>query len=298
MTTDQYLKELLSQQRLTDEELNELRAHRADVQAVLEDHFSESSPDIRYAGSYKKKTMIRDAYDLDVACYFGHEDTAAGETLSDIYNACANALAEDYHVERKRSALRVMEKGALVSRTDFRIDVVPGRYTSEERGDAFLHQEEGGKTRLKTNLQVHVEHIRDSGIRDAIKLLKLWRYQRSIQIKTFVLELLAVDLLRYRKAAKLSVQLEHVFTVFRDDADGLHVKDPANSNNDLKPFVDEARSDLAAWASRTLEYIDDHDWESVFGKLSKEVKTEAALSTAIGQAASRTTPSRPWLPTR
>ena len=298
MTTDQYLKNVLSHQRLTDGELNELRAHRADVQTALEDYFRESRPHIRYAGSYKKKTMIRDAHDLDVTCYFGHEDTAGGATLSDIYDACADALTKDYHVQRKRSALRVMEKGALVSRRDFRIDVVPGRYTNEERSDAFLHQEGGGKTRLKTNLQVHVAHIRNSGVRNAIKLLKLWRCQRSIRIKTFVLELLAVDLLKYRKAATLSTQLEHVFTVFRDHADGLLVEDPANSNNDLQPLVDEVRSDLAAWASRTLEYIDNHDWESVFGKLPEEVKTEAAVSVAISQAASRTPPSRPWFPTR
>ena len=63
MTTDQYLENVLSQQRLTNSELNELRAHRADVQTVLEQRFSESNPDIRYAGSYKKKAMIRDAYD-------------------------------------------------------------------------------------------------------------------------------------------------------------------------------------------------------------------------------------------
>ncbi len=298
MTADQYLRNVLSQQRLTSEELDELRAHRADVQTVLEDHFSESNPDIRYAGSYKKKTMIRDAYDLDVACYFGHEDTAAGQNLREIYDACAEALTESYHLQRKRSALRVMEKGALVSRTDFRIDVVPGRYTNDERSDAFLHQEGGGKTRLKTNLQVHVKHIRDSGVRDAIKLLKLWRYQRSIQIKTFVLELLAVDLLKYRKAAKLSTQFRHVLTECRDHPDRLHVEDPANSNNDLKPLLDEARSDLAAWASLTLEHFENDDWESVFGKLPEEAKTESAIAVAIGQAASRTSPSRPWLPTK
>ena len=298
MTSDQYLENVLSQQRLTSTELDELRAHRADVQTVLEQHFSESNPDIRYAGSYKKKTMIRDAYDLDVACYFGHDDTAADQTLREIYDACAEALTEGYHVQRKRSALRVMEKGALVSRTDFRIDVVPGRYTNEEHSDAFLHQEKGGKTRLKTNLQVHVEHIRDSGVRDAIKLLKLWRYQRSIRIKTFVLELLAVDLLKYRKTAKLSSQFRHVLTECRDHPDGLHVEDPANSNNDLKPLLDEARSDLATWASLTLGYIDNDKWESVFGKLPEGAKTESAIAVAIGQAASRTSPSRPWLPTK
>ena len=93
MTPDEYLESVLSQQRLTKGELDELRECRADVQAVLEQHFSESNPDIRYAGSYKKETMIRDAYDLDVACYFGHKDTAAGETLREIYDACAEALA-------------------------------------------------------------------------------------------------------------------------------------------------------------------------------------------------------------
>ena len=76
------------------------------------------------------------------------------------------------------------------------------------------------------------------------------------------------------------------------------VEDPANPNNDLKPLVDEARSELAAWASRALEYIDNHNWEFVFGKLPAEEKTVAALSVAIGQAASRTLPSRPWFPTR
>ena len=41
MTSDQYLENVLSQQRLTSTELDELRAHRADVQTVLEQHFSD-----------------------------------------------------------------------------------------------------------------------------------------------------------------------------------------------------------------------------------------------------------------
>lgn len=298
MTPDEYLERVLDQQRLTRAELDELRDHRADVEGVLRRHFSESAPAIVYAGSYKKGTMIRDSYDLDMTCYFEHEDTEAGETLAEIYEGVYEALSEDYYVERKRSALRVKEKSLLATRSDLRIDVVPGRYVDDERRDAFLHQEGDEKARLKTNLQVQVEHIRDSGVREAIKLLKLWRYQRNVTIKTFVLELLVVELLKRRKTAKLKTQFTHVLTEFRDNADDLHVEDPANSNNDLTPLLDEARSDLAAWARITLEDIENDAWESVFGRLPEEERTEAALTVAIARAASTTAPNRPWLPQR
>lgn len=296
MIPDDYLERVLENQKLTQEELDELRQHREDVQTILEEHFSDSDPNIQYAGSYKKKTMIRDSYDLDVACYFAHEDDDAGANLQEIYDSAYDALSEHYHVERKTSALRIMERGARVSRVDFRIDVVPGRYTDDSDSDVFLHQEGAEKSRLKTNLQTQVEHIRESGVRDAIKLAKLWKYQRRIRIKTFVLELLVVKLLKHRKNAKVSNQLIHVLTEFRDNAEDLTVDDPANSNNDLKPLLDEARGDLATWASITLGYIEKDDWESVFGKLLEEEKSQAGLTAAIGRVAVSSQPNRPWLP--
>lgn len=296
MTPDEYLERVLQNQRLTRAELDALRQHRTDVQTILEEHFSEAGPNIQYAGSYKKKTMIRDSYDLDIACYFAHEDDEASTSLREIYDSAYDALSEHYHVERKASALRVMEKSAIVSRTDFRIDVVPGRYTDELAADVFLHQEGVEKSRLKTNLQTHVGHIRDSQVRDAIKLAKLWKYQRGVRVKTFVLELLIVSLLKQRKHAKLSNQLVYILTVFRDEAEDLSVTDPANANNDLKPFLDEARNDLASWASITMSYIESDDWESVFGKLQEEQSDAVALTAALGRVAASSPPSRPWLP--
>ena len=51
-----------------------------------------SSPTIRYGGSKAKGTMIKEAYDLDMTCYFGHDDTRAGQTLEDIYGNTRKAL--------------------------------------------------------------------------------------------------------------------------------------------------------------------------------------------------------------
>ncbi len=296
MTSDEYLGRVLEDQKLTQPEIDELRQHRADVQGILEEHFSESHPTIQYAGSYKKETMIRDSYDLDVACFFARDDDDAGANLHEIYDSAYNALSEHYDVEKKTSALRVKEKAASVSRTDFRIDIVPGRFTDDSESDVFLHQQGSDKLRLKTNLQTHVDHIRNSGVRDAIKLLKLWKYQRRVCLKTFILELLVVQLLEDRKNESLSDQLICVLTRFRDSANDLSVTDPANSNNDLTSALDAVRSDLAAWAAITLGYVENSDWESVFGKLPEVKKSEAVITAAIARVAVSSPPVRPWLP--
>jgi tRNA nucleotidyltransferase (CCA-adding enzyme) len=86
MDNNKYLQQVLASQDLPDnsQELQDLQSHRKDVDQVLRAYFSKSSPSIRYGGSHAKGTMIRDYYDLDIACYFPHDDTAAGTNLKDI----------------------------------------------------------------------------------------------------------------------------------------------------------------------------------------------------------------------
>ena len=87
MNDNQYLEAILGQQALTpeSEELKALQQHRSDVEDILRKHFSQSSPTIRYGGSFAKGTMNKEAYDLDIIGYFPHHDTTAGETLEEIY---------------------------------------------------------------------------------------------------------------------------------------------------------------------------------------------------------------------
>ncbi len=85
MEPQKYLEEILKAQKLEDDsqELKDLQARRKDVEKILRDGFSKASPTIRYGGSKAKDTLIREAYDLDIVCYFPHDDTTAGETLKD-----------------------------------------------------------------------------------------------------------------------------------------------------------------------------------------------------------------------
>ncbi len=236
MNENEYLAAILKQQTLApdSQELKALQENRAKVEGLLRDYFSTCSPTIRYGGSKAKGTMITQAYDLDIACYFPHDKTGAGETLEDIFGNTRKALESDYWVEPKPSALRLKNPDPKNFKVDFHIDVVPGRYTDDKKTDIFLYQSSGEKKRLKTNLDVHIEHVRESGVTDAIRLLKLWRVRNGLRIKHFALELLAIKLLKDKKSVTLASQLKHVWEELRDHPDNISIEDPANpAGNDL-----------------------------------------------------------------
>ncbi len=299
MNPNDYLEKILAQQTFAedDPQLEELRKRRKEIEDLLRNHLSKSDPSIRWGGSVAKKTMIREAYDGDMTCYFPHDESEAGSTLEEIYESVAGALAEKYEVQRKTSALRVKDPSTRAAKgfaQDLHIDVVPGRFTSDDGDDVFLHRTSGDKQRLKTNLQVHIDHIRDSGVRPAIRLMKLWNVRNGIGAKTFVLELLVAKLLKERRTATFATQLEHVWTELRDRADALAVEDPANpSGNDLKPLLDQVRQRLSSVAGTTLSLIENSGWEAVFGPVD-DGGDEGRRAALKATAARVVNPTRPW----
>lgn len=303
LTPTQYLKKVLDRETFAndDDELEELRKHRDAVKEQLSSHFTESSPSIRWAGSMAKGTMVRTSYDGDVTCYFPHEDEPE-KSLQDLYEEVEQCLQGDYIVERKPSALRIRDKDTDNYHVDLHLDIVPGRFTDEDQGDVFLHRTTDEKERLKTNLQVHIEHVKKSGVRPAIRLAKVWNIRHGVSAKTFILELLVVKLLEEKQSEKLSDQLLHLWSEMRDNSADLAVEDPANpQGNDLAPHLDECRASLSAVAATTLANIELLGWSSVFGGVKEDddddgggsgkTSKSAALSSA---AATVSRPTKPW----
>lgn len=290
MIDNEYLEAILREQTLAPDspELKALQKHREKVEKLLRGKFG-SSPVIRYGGSKAKGTMIKEAYDLDMTCYFPHDDETAGETLKEIYENVESVLQDEYNTVRKPSVVRLVD---AETSADFHVDVVSGRFVSGKDGDVFLHRTTGDKERLKTNLDVHIKYIRDSGVVDAIRLTKLWRERNHITVKTFGLELSVTKLLKGKKDKPLSDQLVHVWKQMRDNPNELSVKDPANpEGNDLSDLLnDSVRSHLASMAKSTLEQIENVGWEAVFGKVHTD---ETARTAALGNIAAATA-AKPW----
>jgi hypothetical protein len=297
MNANEYLKKVLQSQDLADdsEEMKDLQSHRADVEELIRNGFADSAPTIRYGGSKAKGTLIRAAYDLDIICYFPHGDTGAGETLEDIYQQVRDVLSASYYVEDKTSSLRLKAKEETDhTRPDFHIDVVPGRYTDETNTDCFLHQASGEKERLKTNLDVHIEFVKKSGVRDAIRLLKLWNVRRNIGLRQFILELLIIKLLKGNKSLDLANQLVLVWEAIRDAKDPIAVEDPANPNgNDLSGSLAGVWPQLSAAAASTLSSTEASGWESVYGPVDEPV-AQKRVEVLRRAAAAVAAPTKPW----
>jgi len=292
MTPNEYLLALLESQTLPEDsqELKDLRARGDDVKKYLQRKLGKASPSIRYAGSYIKKTLIRDSYDLDVTIYVPRDNKEAGETIAAIFETVRKALAEEYSIETKTSALRL--KGLDNKDLDFHVDVVPGRYVDASESDVFLHRTDGNKERLLTNLDVHIDHVRDSGVTEAIRAMKIWRNRNGLSsFKTFVLELAVIKLLADKKTDDLASQIIHVLTEFRDAIDDIAVTDPANSNNDLSPiFNATVRSQVSQVAKSSLAEIECGRWDGVFGPIpDKEEDRKEAVRRAGGGVS-----SKPW----
>jgi len=290
MTIAEYLAAVLQSQELPEDspEWKLLIARRKEIEGALRRGFSESSPTIRYGGSRAKGTLIGESYDLDIACYFEHADTAPGESLEEIYNNVAAVLDKDYALVRKTSALRIRDRQLI----DFHIDVVPGRFTDGSRSDCFLHQNGGDKERLKTNLDIHIAHVRDSGVLPAIRLLKLWKVRKGLHIRQFPYELLAIDLLKGRHSKGVAEQLIHVWTEICDTERAPLVQDPANpTGNDLSPVLQQCWGELRAQARTTLTQVANSGWEAVFGKVGADADRASGLAAAV-VAVSR--PTKPW----
>lgn len=298
MTENEYLFKILEDQCLADDsdEMKALRRHREDVEKFLREKFPGCSFTIRYGGSKAKGTLIRESYDLDLIVYVHADEGGLGETLEDIYKNVAAALRDRYQVVEKTSAIRLRSKERDTLGIDFHIDVVPGRYTDGTKTDCYLHQNGGSKSRLKTNLDKHIDHVKSCGALDAVCLLKLLRVRRDIAIKQFVWELMGIDLLAPHKKRGLADQLQAALRTIADAQVPPKVEDPANpAGNDLSGEVDRAWNDLKSVARATIKQVEAGGWKAVFGPVPGLPKAgqAARVSSAV---ASVVAPTRPWSP--
>ncbi len=294
MSDESYLRDVLESQKLANDsdEMKELREQRDAVEAILRETFPDAT--IRYGGSKAKGTMIKDSYDLDLTCYLPNDTEGS---LEDIYKDASKALSGHYMVREKTSAIRLLSNNPSTAGTYTHVDVVPGRFTDDTETDCFLYQKDAEKGRLKTNLDVHIAHIKDSGVTDALQLLKLWRVQNGLtDVKQFAFELMGVELLTGKKKASLSDQVEHVLQSIRDAEEPIKVEDPANpTGNDLMPLLAGVWTRLQSVAGQTLNNIESSGWEAVYGDADTgdDADVIQKLSIAV-HTAQHDQPTKPW----
>jgi hypothetical protein len=275
--------------------MEDIRKEREKVEKILCEFFKDSNLNIRYGGSKCKNTMIKESYDLDLISFFNCDETKAGDTLKELFDNTEKALQPHYFVVRKRSALR-LERRENNNIHYYHIDILPGRFVDDKKEDAYLHQNNGDKDYLKTNVEKQIAHIKNSGLQRVIKLIKYWKVRNGLQIKTFVLELLIIKILKNCDEADLEKCLNTFWDYVVENWETVYVEDTANPNgNDLSPMLDYAiRSSLKFAAENSLNFVKAGNWEAVFGPVKDNDSNSSKISVLETIAATTSVISKPW----
>jgi hypothetical protein len=250
VTSDQYLAMLLVGQDLTGAEEASLRSLRDRIEAQLRELPGE--PRVYYGGSFAKNTMIRSAYDLDVVAYWPSESTFTVQGISDGVGKHLQKYWE-YVIAKSVSWQLPFEGG-------FHIDVVSGRAIDSSFANANLWRRDRATT-LKTSIKKHIKAVRDSGRRDAIRLMKLWKLRAGLRCKTLWLELMVMDACLGCRGG-LEQQVLASLGYLRDHALGARVIDPANSHNVISDDVTAQQKLLVAREAQAA--LDARTWQEVF----------------------------------
>lgn len=285
---------------------------------IQEHEFATVHPHTRLAGSYGRRTAVKDIKDVDVLVFVPEdaEDEAPKDLLKSLEEALQEFPDASVDCQAQRRSVRVR-----IEKDDFDIDVVPAIIKGEDHHGVLLVPD---KTRAEwldsqpigyADALADLNQAHDEKVKPQIRLLKLWRDLRMTYMrpKSYWLECLAyhafdqgkvdgdgkssgplfADLLQYL-VDRLSPSI---------DAGGVpHIADPMLGNNvasgwehsHAKALLTRLRED-ADRARRAVDAEDDDDaaelWSKVFpGEFPQDPAEDkkAAASVILGSRAAVT----------
>lgn len=251
MNNEEYLRGILNQQDLTDNQILNLENQR---DAILQELLEEigGNPTIYNAGSYAKGTMIQAGYDLDIVLNWSYNFHFSPQNL---YNEVGIVLQRKGRYPRpKKVGWEIPFPGY------FHIDVIPGKQILNQQNLAYLYNSEiGGRFRSSVKLQVN--HVKKANRQEIIKLMKLWKIRKDVPIKTFILETMVIDACRGLDRLQLEPQLNHAFEFISENILRIRIVDPSNSQNIISSDLTE--NDKNRIKNLADEALQARSWPSV-----------------------------------
>lgn len=213
------------------------------------------------AGSAAKGVAIKGKSDFDL---FVSVNYLCPNSLSDIFNTLFNCLVEHGNprgltVRRQNVSLGI--KGLKYNNTPIDVDIVPAKQQAMNSNYHSLYKSKQDSW-TQTNVRTHINHVRNSGRQNFIKLLKIWRECHRLEFPSMNLELSVLEAL---SGCSYDITLERGFNrvleYLRDTFSIARLVDPSNTNNIVSNDMTNQEKMLVAQKAR--EAIAATNWSSV-----------------------------------
>ena len=182
--------------------------------------------DIQQSGSRAKGTAIRGKSDMDM--FLSISDPNNAHTLKDYYDSAFEYLKSKGLTVRKQN----VSIGVKYYNCD--IDVVPAKKVNamsyQRYNDHYLWSNKH-QNRMLTNIQKHIDMVRNSGTRKEIMLLKVWRKNHGLDFPSIYIEQLCIEELSKNTQYNLADNFCHMLHYIADNIEDKRVVDPSNCNN-------------------------------------------------------------------
>ncbi len=321
MTIEEFFKDLSSKLELTKTEADIIsRKHnwlREKLCAGLpvEDDF--------LTGSYSRNTMIRpkgnDKFDVDSFLVFSKQDYGEKD-LPELLKIVKTAL--DKIKDQDSDILKIDDKQrrsiGVIYKNNFQIDIVPA--IEIEKGKKYKIWDKRSREALESNPKLHSESLTAANDASAsgsikrlvpiVKLLKSWSHEKCNYIKSFHLELLAVQILKDEEIKSFSSGIGKFFNTATAYLEKSSLKDPANPENIIDSYLDEdgTRGGLLELVTGEIKIVNkaleleangDGDkaiteWRKIFESGKDSNKGGDAKPVSKGPTYINRTPPKPW----
>lgn len=219
--SDQYLIGILNRERVDEGPFSPVHIAHRTLQPIISAWAGTQLSHVGMSGSFAKGTANRSGTDIDLLLSLWGTCTTS---LRECYLSLRNSLiAAGYHAEMQNVSIGVRVGGT-------KVDLVPARQQGFLSSDHSIYHKRSGNWR-KTNIQTHVNLVRNCGHTNVIRLLKLWRDQRGLEFPSFYLELATIKALNGGWYGTLSQNVLRVLDYLAGDFVKDRFFDPANRNN-------------------------------------------------------------------
>ena len=221
VSPSEYLRAILQREAVDTSVNAPLRQLEADVQGLCEGWAGRYLLEVYPSGAFEKGTANQSDINIDFIVSLSPQTPFL---IKQIYESLLSHFQRNgLEPERRTVSIGLRLNGVT-------IDVIPAKRESLSN-DVHEIYSSRRMTGTKTNLNHHVLDVIESGRREEIRVLKLWRDQHALDFPSFYLELSTIAALKRRPLGELADNVWATLGYFEQLFVGRAILDPANANN-------------------------------------------------------------------
>lgn len=210
--------------------------------------------EMQKSGSKAKGDAIKGKSDIDI--FVSITDTSNLHTVKDYYYDLYKFLTPKFNANNIR--LQNVSIGLKYAGCD--IDITPGKRINQSNYIYRFYDDHNIYSRkndanTKTNIQKHIDLVRNSGLANEMMLLKIWRNCHGLELPSIAIEIICNEILKNNKTNNLYYNFKTVLEHLRDNITTRRIIDPANTNNNIaESMIQQEKEQIKKTAIQSLNY--------------------------------------------